>query len=57
MVLGLSDLGIDPIDPADIARTALDLATTDGTGRCRAVRGSGAPVDWAFPTWADLAGA
>ena len=49
-------LGQDLIDPAEIARTALALATTDGTGRCRAVRGSGrGPVDWTFPTWADLA--
>ena len=50
------DLGIGLIDPTDIARTALDLATTDGTGRCRAVRGTGGPpVDWEFPTWVDLA--
>lgn len=50
------DLGIGLIDPTDIARAALDLATTDGTGRCRAVRGTGGPpVDWEFPTWVDLA--
>ncbi len=49
-------LGIGLIDPADIARTALELATTDGTGRCRAVRGSGGPpVDWQFPGWVELA--
>ena len=51
----VEDLGITLIDPNDIARTALDLATTEGTGRCRAVRGVGAPVDWAFPTWTDIA--
>ncbi|WP_436794365.1 SDR family oxidoreductase [Actinospongicola halichondriae] len=51
-----SELGIGLIDPADIARTALDLATSEGTGRCRAVRGTGGPpVDWEFPTWVDLA--
>jgi NAD(P)-dependent dehydrogenase (short-subunit alcohol dehydrogenase family) len=48
-------LGQDLIDPAEIARTALALATTEGTGRCRAVRGAGEPVDWQFPTWRDLA--
>lgn len=51
------DLGIALIDPADIARAALALATTEGTGRCRAVRGTGEPVDWRFPTWSDLAAA
>lgn len=50
-----SGLGQDLIAPADIARTALTLATTEGTGRCRAVRGEGEPVDWQFPTWRDLA--
>ena len=50
------DLGIGLIDPTDIARTAFDLATSEGTGRCRAVRGTGGPpVDWQFPTWVDLA--
>ncbi len=50
------ELGIGLIDPGDIARTALELATTDGTGRCRAIRGTGGPpVDWEFPTWVDLA--
>ncbi len=48
-------LGRDLIDPVDIARTALALATSEGTGRCRAVRGHGEPVDWTFPTWSDLA--
>jgi NAD(P)-dependent dehydrogenase (short-subunit alcohol dehydrogenase family) len=50
-----SALGIPLIDPATIAAEALDLALSDGTGRCRAVREIGGPVDWAFPTWADLA--
>ncbi len=50
------ELGIGLIDPTEIARTALDLATSDGTGRCRAVRGTGGPpVDWRFPEWVDLA--
>lgn len=54
--MSAGDLGIGLIDPTDIARTALDLATSDGTGRCRAVRGTGGPpVDWQFPTWVDLA--
>lgn len=53
---------IDPgalqlIAPATIAGVALDLATTEGTGRCRAVRERGEPVDWRFPDWHDLAGA
>jgi NAD(P)-dependent dehydrogenase (short-subunit alcohol dehydrogenase family) len=53
---------IDPaamqlIAPETIAGVALDLATTDGTGRCRAVRERGEPVDWHFPDWHDLAGA
>ena len=53
---------IDPaamllIAPATIAGVALDLATTDGTGRCRAVRERGEPADWRFPDWRDLAGA
>jgi NAD(P)-dependent dehydrogenase (short-subunit alcohol dehydrogenase family) len=51
---------IDPwamqlIAPETIARAALDLATTEGTGRCRAVREQGEPVDWRFPGWGDLA--
>lgn len=50
------ELGIGLIDPTDIARTALELATSEGTGRCRAVRGTGgAPIDWHFPDWVDLA--
>ena len=43
------------IAPETIAGVALDLATTDGTGRCRAVRERGEPVDWRFPDWRDLA--
>lgn len=49
------DLGIPLIAPDTIAAVALDLATTEGTGRCRAVRERAEPVDWSFPTWADLA--
>lgn len=51
------DLGIPLISPETIAGVALDLATSDGTGRCRAVRERGGTVDWPFPTWSDLAGA
>lgn len=50
-----SDLGLPLIDPTDIARAALDLATTEGTGRCRAVRERAEPIDWEFPGWSDLA--
>ena len=51
---------IDPaamqlIAPETIAGVALDLATTEGTGRCRAVRERGGPIDWPFPDWGDLA--
>lgn len=51
---------IDPstmplIAPETIAAVALDLATSEGTGRCRAVRERAEPVDWRFPDWRDLA--
>ena len=52
-----ADLDLRLIDPADIARAALALAGSDGTGRCRAVLGGGVEIDWAFPAWTDLAGA
>lgn len=47
--------GLEMIDPADIAAEVLDLALSDGTGRCRAIRERKGPVDWVFPTWSDLA--
>lgn len=48
----------DLIRPEVIAQVALDLATSDGTGRCRAVRQRGVgQTDWVFPTWRDLAAA
>ena len=50
-----ADLSIDLISPATIAEVALHLATTSGSGRCRAVRQRGTTVDWRFPTWSDLA--
>lgn len=50
-------LGVITLDPREIATTARDLVTSSGTGRCRAVRQDGSRVDWAFPTWRDLAGA
>jgi hypothetical protein len=49
-----SERGIPLIDPMTIADVALQLATSDGTGRCRVVRGTAGDVDWSFPTWADL---
>lgn len=48
-------LGVALIAPETIAEQALDLAVSEGTGRCRAVRESAPPVDWRFPTWRDLA--
>jgi NAD(P)-dependent dehydrogenase (short-subunit alcohol dehydrogenase family) len=50
-----SDRGIPLIDPMTIAETALSLATTSGTGRCRVVLNGGTSADWTFPTWTDLA--
>lgn len=47
--------GVAMIDPDEIARQVLDLATSDGSGRCRAVRELKGPVDWVFPSWRDLA--
>lgn len=47
--------GIPLLDPSTIAAEVLDLATSEGTGRCRAVRELKGPVDWHFPTWSDLA--
>jgi NAD(P)-dependent dehydrogenase (short-subunit alcohol dehydrogenase family) len=49
--------GLEMIDPATIADAVLDLALSEGTGRCRAVRERKGPVDWTFPTWRDLASA
>jgi len=48
-------LGMPLLAPEAIAEQALDLAVTEGTGRCRAVREQAPPVDWRFPTWRDLA--
>lgn len=50
-------VGLEMIDPATIADEVLGLALSEGTGRCRAVRERKGPVDWAFPTWRDLASA
>jgi NAD(P)-dependent dehydrogenase (short-subunit alcohol dehydrogenase family) len=50
-----SALPIQLISPTTIADVAIDLATSPGTARCRAVRQRGTTVDWAFPTWSDLA--
>lgn len=47
-------LGIDLIGPEVIAGVALELATSEGTGRCRVVRGGHDPFDWAHPTWQEL---
>ncbi len=50
-----TDLGIPLISPETIAGAALDLATSEGTGRCRAVQAGAASIDWTFPSFADLA--
>lgn len=50
-----SKLGIPVLDPTEVARAALDLAISDGTGRCRAVQAGRPPIDWSFPTFHDLA--
>jgi NAD(P)-dependent dehydrogenase (short-subunit alcohol dehydrogenase family) len=47
--------GIPLISPETVARAALDLATSPGTGRCRVVRELKDAVDWTFPTWRDVA--
>jgi NAD(P)-dependent dehydrogenase (short-subunit alcohol dehydrogenase family) len=49
--------GIPMLTPAAVAAQALDLALSEGTGRCRVVRELRDPVDWTFPTWGDLASA
>lgn len=51
----LGTLAAELISPATVAAVALELALSEGTGRCRAVRQRGEPVDWTFPTWSDLA--
>lgn len=50
-------LGFTLISPETIAEVVLDLATGADTGRCVAVLPGRPPIDWAFPQWADLAGA
>ena len=47
-------MGFRLISPSTIAEVALDLATSEGTGRCVAVLAHKPPVEWAFPTWPDL---
>ena len=47
-------LGIPFVGPEVIARTALELATTAGTGRLRVVREGHDPVDWRHPAWQEL---
>ncbi len=47
--------GIPLIDPAAVAEEVVDLALSEGTGRCRVVRELKDPVDWTFPTWRDVA--
>jgi NAD(P)-dependent dehydrogenase (short-subunit alcohol dehydrogenase family) len=46
---------ITMITPERIAHTALDLLVSGDTGICRIVREAGEPVDWTFPTFADIA--
>jgi NAD(P)-dependent dehydrogenase (short-subunit alcohol dehydrogenase family) len=47
-------LGIPMVGPEVIAAAALELATTDGTGRCRVVRAGAEPRDWSHPAFTDL---
>ena len=46
-------MGFPLIDPLTIARTALDLATSEGTGRCVAVRADVDPFVWRFPSYSN----
>jgi len=55
--LDLAGRGVQLIAPESVAEQALDLAVTDGTGRCRAVLGGGATFDWTFPGWPEVAAA
>jgi NAD(P)-dependent dehydrogenase (short-subunit alcohol dehydrogenase family) len=49
-----ASIGLDVIAPETIAAEVLDLATTEGTGRCRAILAGVDPVDWPAPVWDDL---
>ena len=49
-----SSLGFSLITPDQIAAVVLDLATSEGTGRCVAVLPDREPRVWAFPSWRDL---
>lgn len=49
-----SSLGFSLITPDQIAAVVLDLATSEGTGRCVAVLPDREPRTWAFPTWPEL---
>ncbi len=49
-----ASLGFDVIAPEAIADEVLDLATTEGTGRCRAIVAGIEPLDWPFPVWGDV---
>ena len=47
-------LGIQIVSADVIARAAVELATTEGTGRLRVVRAGYDPVDWRHPLWQEL---
>ena len=47
-------LGIQIVSADVIARTAVELATTEGTGHLRVVRAGYDPVDWRHPLWQEL---
>jgi NAD(P)-dependent dehydrogenase (short-subunit alcohol dehydrogenase family) len=49
-----ASMGFTLISPETIAQNVLALATTEGTGRCRAVLPGQDPIDWAFPGWGEL---
>ena len=48
------ELGIELIPPTRIAATALDLATSEGTGRAVAIMSGANDTEWSFPTFVDL---
>jgi NAD(P)-dependent dehydrogenase (short-subunit alcohol dehydrogenase family) len=43
-------LGVGLLDAGTVAAVALDLATSEGTGRCVAMRAGSPPEEWSFPS-------
>jgi NAD(P)-dependent dehydrogenase (short-subunit alcohol dehydrogenase family) len=48
-----ASLGIDLIDPRAVAGAAVDLALSEGTGRCWSIRAGAEPLEWRFPDYSD----